>query len=101
MRHNELPFLPERMKIHKVDKLVPNLKDKRKYVVRIKALHSALHRVIRFKQSAWLKLYIMKNTDLRKAAKNEFEKNFFKFMNYLYRYRYLARLWRISESIRI
>ena len=26
--HNDLPFLPERMKIRKVEKLVPNLYDK-------------------------------------------------------------------------
>ena len=40
--HNELPFFCERMKIGKVEKLVPNLNDKRKYVVHIKALHQAL-----------------------------------------------------------
>ena len=88
--HNELPFFCERMKIGKVEKLVPNLNDKRKYVVHIKALHQALkhglvlkkvHRVIKFEQSAWLKPYIMKNTILRIAAKNDFEKDFFKLMN--------------------
>ena len=35
--HNELPFLTERMKIGRVEKLVPNLKDKKGYVVHIKA----------------------------------------------------------------
>ena len=89
-KHNELPFLPEKMKIHKVEKLVPNLKDKNKYVVHIKALHQALqhglvlkkvHRVIQFEQSAWLMPYIMLNTRLRTAAKNEFEKDLFKLMN--------------------
>ena len=89
-KHNELPFLPEKMKIHKVEKLVPNLRGKKKYVVHIKALHQALkhglvlkkvHRVIRFEQSAWLAPYIMKNTELRTAARNEFEKDFFKLMN--------------------
>ena len=33
--HNELPFLTERMKIGRVEKLVPNLKDKKGYVVHI------------------------------------------------------------------
>ena len=88
--HNEIPFLPERMKIGKVEKLVPNLNNKRKYVVNIRVLDQALkhglilkkvHRAIKFEQSAWLEPYIMKNTRLRMAAKNEFEKDFFKLMN--------------------
>ena len=33
--HNELPFLTERMKIGRVEKLVPNLIDKKGYVVHI------------------------------------------------------------------
>ena len=33
--HNDLPFMPEKMKINKVEKLVPNLNDKEKYVVHI------------------------------------------------------------------
>ena len=88
--HNELPFLTERMKIGRVEKLVPNLKDKKRYVVHIKALDQALkhglklkkvHQVIEFRQSKWMKAYIMLNTRLRKDAKNEFEKDFFKLIN--------------------
>ena len=78
------------MKIGRLEKLVPNLKDKKGYVVHIKALDQALkqglkfekvHRVTEFQQSKWMKAYIMLNTRLRKDAKNESEKDFFKLMN--------------------
>ena len=39
-----------------------------------------VHRVISFTQDVWLKPYIEKNTELRKAAKNDFENDFFKLM---------------------
>ena len=83
--HNDLPFLPERMKIEKVEKLVANLHDKTEYVIHIRNLKQALnhglvlkkvHRVIKFNQNAWLKPYIDMNTDLRKNTKNDFEKVF-------------------------
>ena len=87
---NELPFLAGRMKIGREEKLVPNLQNKKGYVVHIKALGQALkyglklkmvQRVIEFRQSKCMKAYIMVNSRLRKDAKNEFEKVFFKLMN--------------------
>ena len=78
------------MKIEKFKKLGANLHDKNKYVVHISYLKQALnnglvlkkvHKVIKFNQNAWLKPYIDMNTDLRKKAKNYFEKDFFRLMN--------------------
>ena len=88
--HSDLPFLPERMKTDKCTKLVCNLYKKENYVVHIRALKQALmhglklekvYRVIQFNQETWLKPYIDMNTELRKQAKNDFEKDFFKLMN--------------------
>ena len=88
--HNELPFLVEKNKIGREEKLVPNLKDKNGCVVHIKVLNQVLkhglklkkvHPVNEFQQSKWIKAYIMLNTKLRTVAKNEFEKDFFKLMN--------------------
>ena len=67
-----------------------NLHNKKKYVVHIKSLKQALnhglklkrvHRIIEFNQKAWLKPYIDMNTELRKLAKDDFEKDLFKLMN--------------------
>ena len=88
--HNDLPFMCEKMEINKVEKLVPDLCDKTKYVIHIRASDQALkhvlilekvHRVIEFNQSALLKPYIDFNTELRTKVKNDFEKDFFKLMN--------------------
>ena len=70
--------------------MVPNLRDKERYVDHIRALAQALdhglvleriHRAIEFKQSAWMKPYVDFNTNLRSKAMNDFEKDFFKLMN--------------------
>ena len=88
--HSDLPFLPERMVINNTKKLVCNSHDKKNYVVHINVLKQALvhglklrkvHRVIGFDQEAWLKVYIDVNTELRKNASNDLEKDFFKLMN--------------------
>ena len=82
--HNYLPFSFERMKSEKVEKLEANLHDKTEYVIHIRNLKQAVNRglvfkkvhrvVIDFNQHAWLKPYIDINTDLRKKAKNDFER---------------------------
>ena len=88
--HGDLPFSPERMEIDKCKKLVCNLRNKKKYIVHIRSIKQALnhglklkkvHRIIEFNQEAWLKPYIDMNTELRKLAKNNFKKDFFKLMN--------------------
>ena len=72
--HNVLPFMCERMEINGVEKLVPNLRDKKNYVIHIQALNQVLqhglrlvriHRAIEFNQSPWLKTYIDYSTQLR------------------------------------
>ena len=91
MLHSDLAFLPERMKINKCTKLTCTIQNKENYIIRIRALKQAInnglklkkvHKIIEFDQEAWLKSYIDMNTNLRKQAKNDFEKDFFKLMNY-------------------
>ena len=83
--HNDLPFMCKKVVIDGVEKLVPNLYDKKKYVIHQALKHGLIlekiHRMIEFDQSAWLKPYIDMKTNLRAKAKNEFEKEFFKLMN--------------------
>ena len=87
--HGDLPFLSERMEVNKCKKLACNLFNKKKYVAHINTLKQALnhglkfkkiHRVIEFNQEAWLKPCIDMNTELRKLARNNFEKDLFKLM---------------------
>ena len=117
--HNDYPLAPEKLgisqnmlpiycfdiangygiKIGGVNKLVPNLGNKSKYVVHYKNLRSYLslrmkltkiHRILKFKQSDWLKKYIDFNTRKENTA-NSFVKDFFKLMNNSF----LAKQWRI------
>ena len=88
--HNDYPLAPERIKVNKVKRLIPNLGGKEKYVLHYENLKQyeslrlkikKIHRGIKFKESRWLEKYIALNTKLRTAAANEFEKDFFKLMN--------------------
>ena len=81
--HNDIYFLPEKMKIQKIKKLVGNLHNKTEYAMTIRNLKQALrhglvlekvHRVTKVNQKAWIKSYIDRNTEIRKKTKNDFEK---------------------------
>ncbi|XP_066914127.1 uncharacterized protein [Clytia hemisphaerica] len=108
--HSEYPLAPERMEVAEdmlspkqkeilrkentefksYPKLVPNLFDKRKYVLHYRNLKcylslgmklKSISRILTFKQSKWLKPYIEYNTIQRSRSTNDFEKDFFKLMN--------------------
>src|SRR5437867_1001934 len=108
--HNDYPYCPEQMvikdemlseycktianqhgmKSSKYTKLVASLGNKEKYVIHERNLKQAIdaglilkkiHRVLEFDQKPWMKKYIDFNTEKRKMAKNDFEKDFFKLMN--------------------
>ena len=49
--HSDLPFLPEKMKINKHDKLVCTLYDKKGYVAHIKNIKQALNHGLKLKKS--------------------------------------------------
>ena len=77
------------IKVGGVKKLVPNLGDKVKYVVRYRNLQYYLslgiklikvHRILKFKQSNWFKEYVEFNTKKRQESTDEFNKTFFKLL---------------------
>ena len=74
------------MKVNKIEKLIPNLNNKTKHIIHHETLKlyeklglkiTKTHRGIKFNESKWLEPYIMKSTNLRTQAKNDFEKDFF------------------------
>ncbi|XP_058029287.1 uncharacterized protein LOC131193286 [Ahaetulla prasina] len=107
--HNAYPLAPERMVVQEnwmseyqhnligkgmastqVEKLVPNLRKKERYVLHYRNLQlylslgmclKKIHRALKFKQSPWMEPYIRMNTDLRKKANSDFEKDLYKLMN--------------------
>ncbi|GFR65766.1 protein NYNRIN [Elysia marginata] len=106
--HNAYPLAPERLVVQRkwmseyqrnlqgarspaeVEKLVPNLRNKKRYVVHYRNLQLYLslgmklkkvHRALCFEQSPWMEPYIRMNTELRKQAASDFEKDLYKLMN--------------------
>ena len=76
--HSDLPFLPEKMRINKHDKVVCTLYDKKNYVVHIRNIKQTLNhglklkkvrKAIAFYEEEWLKPYIDMNTELRKRKR--------------------------------
>lgn len=92
-KHNDFPFCPEKRiiaGITNIDKLMLTFYDKENYFVHYSMLKLALehglelkkvHRILQFRQSAWLKPYIDLNTAHRAQANNNFEKDFYKLLN--------------------
>ena len=89
-KHNDYPLAPERLIVNGVEKLIGHFKPRKNYVIHYRTLRqclemgmriTAVHRGISFYQSSWMEPYIRKNTELRKCAANNFEKDFFKLMN--------------------
>ena len=70
----------------KTKKLIPHLMDHKNYCIHYRNLKylvelgieiTKVHNIVSFKQKDWMKSYIDFNTDKRKQAKNDFEKDFF------------------------
>lgn len=103
--HNAYPLAPERLVVQKgwmseyqhnlirgreVEKLVPNLRHKERYVLHYRNLQlylslgmrlTKVHRALRFNQTPWMEPYMRMNTDLRKKANSDFGKDLYKTMN--------------------
>ena len=108
--HNSYPLAPEKKVVKKEcmseyqkrlmkdldmkppdsNKLLLTLEDKKDYVVHYRNLQfylkqgmklNRVKRVLEFEQECWMEPYIRMNTEFRKKAKNDFEKNFYKLMN--------------------
>ena len=76
-------------KVNSTEKLIPDLKLKTKYILHYRTSQlylqlglklTKIHRVLHFRQTAWLKPYIEANTIKQQQAINEFEKNIFMLM---------------------
>ena len=76
--------------IGSVKTLVPNLMNKNNYVIHYRNLQQYLelgiklkktHRILKFKQSDWMRPYIDFNSQKRTISNNKPDKNFFKSMN--------------------
>ncbi|XP_072388760.1 uncharacterized protein [Diabrotica undecimpunctata] len=93
-KHKDFPFAAERSVPPsggvKLSKLMTTLNDKKEYTVHYKNLKQMLanglkltkiHKILQFKQGAWLKPYIELNTRNRAIARTDFEKNLYKLMN--------------------
>ena len=107
--HNDYPLVPEKfaitydmlsdyckkiadeyeIKVGDVKKLIPNLGNKTNYVVHYRNLQlylslgiklTKIHKVLKFKQSGWMKKYINFNIKKGTNAANIFEKDFIKLM---------------------
>ena len=88
--HNDYPLAPEKLKLGECEKLCGTFNDKKDYIIDIRVLKFYLEhglkltkitRVVQYKQKAWLTPWINMNTEFRKHAKNDFEKDYFKLMN--------------------
>ena len=77
------------IKIYGAKKLIPNLGEKTNYVVHYRNLQlylslgmklTKIQKILKLKQSDWMKIYIRFNTKKRANAANTFEKYYFKLM---------------------